>query len=424
MGKITDWVKKTFTYATHPELWGNSFFYPVGLLSSLNWGDNTEQQNLKDFMEVPEVNAVINYRAWAQSLVELDCLSITTNKPVANTDPLVKVFRNPNWFQTQKELWRQTELFRCIFGNEYLYFLTPVGMPKSYKAMFTLPPQYTKIIYPPKPIPFFLLSEPQEGLRYEYTWQGEQKKIDYNSILQLNDNNVDQKPENYLSGTSKLNPLKVNIRNIRASYEARNVILENRGAIGILSNNAKDGIGASMPMNPKEKERVQQELTKHGVMKGQYKYIMTNLNLKWTQITTDLDKLRVFKEVLEDFKMICVEYGTPYEIFAGTDVTYENKEKAEKQFYQDTIIPTTIERVKAINDFFGLESKSWRLVGSFDHLPLFQEDLKERSEALNTLVSALNVALMDGAINIDQYKDELQKFNIKKNNDKRTANSE
>lgn len=415
MSKLSTWVKKSWSQMTHPELWGNSFFYPAGLIPSLNWSEPTPEQNLKDFIEVPEVNAIINYRAWAQSLVELDAVSRETGKPVTNQDPLVRIFRQPNWFQTQKELLRQTELFRCIFGNEYLYFLTPVGMPKSYKAMFTLPPLYTKIKYPVKPQPFFLLTEPQEGIGYTYSWGGSEVPIEYNKILHLNDNNVQQKPDNYLGGSSKLGPLRANIENIRAAYEARNVILANRGAVGILSNNAKDGLGTSLPMNPKEKERIQEELLNYGIQKGQYKYIMTNLSLKWTQITTDLDKLRVFKEVESDFKMICVEFGTPYELFAGTDVTYENKEKAELQFYQDTVIPTTRERISAINDYLGLDSKSWRLVGSFDHLPIFQENLRERSEALDILVSALNIALQDKAITIEDYKDELKRFNIGNN---------
>jgi len=168
-----------------------------------------------------------------------------------------------------------------------------------------------------------------------------------------------------------------------------------------------------MPMNKTEKETVQKELAKYGVMKNQYKYIMTNLALKWTQITTDLDKLRVFEEVEEDFKQICSTLGVPFELFLQSP-SYENKEKAELQLYQDTVIPTTQERVKALNDYLGTESKSWEIVGSFDHLPIFQEDLKERSEALNTLVNALNVMLTDGAITIQQYQEELQKFNIGK----------
>ena len=412
MSKFTSWVQKSWTNLTHPEQWGSSYFYPVGLSNSLGWGNQNSLQLIRDFIEVPEVNCVINYRAWAQSLVNLEIKSKTTGQPISNNEPIVKILRKPNYFQTQKELWRQTEIFRSVFGNEYFFFLTPIGLSKNYKGLFTLPPQYVTIEYPTNSTPFFLNTEMPEGVKYLYDWSGRQVPLNENSILHLNDNNIDQKPDTYLSGMSKLDSLRPNISNIRASYEARNVILTNRGAIGILSNNAKDAIGSTMPMSPKEKKTLQGELSKYGVLKSQYKYILTNLSLKWTQITTDLDKLKVFEEVEEDFRMICNEYGTPYELFAGTNITYENKEKAEKQFYQDTVIPTTQERIQAINDYIGADSRAWKVYGTFDHLPIFQEDINQRSEALDNLVSALNVALGDGAITVQEYKEELQKFNI------------
>ena len=413
MGKLTNFVRKSWNNLTHPEKMGDAYFYPAGLVNGLSWGTVNQKQNLKDFLEVPEVSAVINYRAWAQSLVNLQAVNKDTKKPTTSQDPILKVIQKPNWFQTQSEFWRQTELFRSIFGDEYLYFLTPVGMPNRIKAMFALPPQCTEIVYPKNPDPFFLTVEPPQGIGYKYNWDGQWTDIDYASILHLNDNNVDQKSDNYLNGWSKLNTLKAPIENIRAQYDARHVIIANRGAVGILSNNAKDGIGSTMPMNEKEKKRVQEELSKFGILKGQYKYIMTNLALKWTQITTDLNKLQVYKENEESFKIICTEYGTPFELFSQSP-SYENKELAEKQFYQDTVIPTSQERIKAVNEYIGTDSKSWELVGTFDHLPLFQEDIQERTEALKTLIEALNAALSVNQITPEQYQTELQKFNVGK----------
>lgn len=405
-------ITNTWRSLTGLEKWNSSYFYPVNGSSGLNWEDRNQRQNLCDFLQVPEVNTVINYRAWAQSLIILKVVSKTTEKEVSNNEPIVKALRKPNYFQTQKELWRQTELFRNIFGNEYIFFKTPVGMKRSVKGIYTLPPQDMEVFYPQNLNPFFFYDDYPDGIRYLYSWDGKKVPLDPDDIIHLNDNNVDQKKDNFLDGTSKLNGLAPNIENLRAAYEARNVILANRGAIGILSNNAKDGTGSTLPMNPTEKENLQNEFLKYGVLKRQWKFLMTNLTLRWQQITTDLDKLRVFEETEADFVRICNVFGVPYELFAGTNVTYENKEKAEKQFYQDTVIPTAQERIQAINTWLDTDNRSWQLVGSFDHLPIFQEDINERSQALNTLVDALNVALQDGAITIDQYTEELRKFKI------------
>ncbi len=393
--------------------WGNSIFYGAGS-TSYTWGNRTQEQFIKDFAEIPELNAVINYRAWAQSLVELKVVSKITNKEVSNSKPIVRVLKKPNYFQTQKELWRQAEIFRSIFGNEYNYFLRPTGMKNSFKALFTLPPQNIETKYPQISNPFYLNTEYPDEIRYEYTWQGRKYLIDPEDVLHMNDNNVNMDWDNYLEGNSKLIPLTANIKNIRSAYEARNVIIENRGAIGILSNNSKDGIGSTLPMDPKEKEKLQKEMEKYGMLKRQWRFILTNLSLKWTQITTDMDKLKLFEETKEDFKMICAVFGVPYELLAGgkEGLFGEDKEKAQVQFYQDTVIPATQERIQGFNEFLETENRSWQIVGTFDHLPIFQEDLRDRAETLDTLVNALNVALGDGAITVEDYRRELSKLKL------------
>lgn len=414
--KIGEWLSKNFSSTDlKPELLGNDYFFPIGNYTGLSLGSSGDSQFLKDFLEVPEVNTVINYRAWAQSLVQLQVISKETKKPAPDNNPIVKLLKNPNFFQGQKELWRQTEIFRCIFGNEYLYFLSPFGVSSRVKAMFTLPPQFTKIDYPINSQPFYLNTEFPPGIKHSYYWNGKWFPIPNEMILHLNDNNADQKPDNYLSGTSKLLPLQSNIQNIRAAYQARNVILENYGALGILSNNSKDGTGSAGPMTGPEKEKLQKEYKKKfGIQKKQWQLIITSLNLKYQKINTDLDKLRVYKETEEDFKMVCNEYGTPFELFqGGKDGLFgEDKERVEKQFFQNTVIPTSQERIHAVSDYLIPGDSVFRLIGTFDHLPIFQDDIKERTEALNTLVGALNVMLTDGAITLDDYKKELEKFNI------------
>ena len=54
----------------------------------------------------------------------------------------------------------------------------------------------------------------------------------------------------------KLESLKYPLSNIKAQYNKRNVLLENIGAIGILSAKNSD-IGGSIPMTPEEKTDIQ-----------------------------------------------------------------------------------------------------------------------------------------------------------------------
>jgi hypothetical protein len=62
--------------------------------------------------------------------------------------------------------------------------------------------------------------------------------------------------------------------------------------------------------------------------------------------------------------------------------------------------------------FFGTEKETWQLSGDYSHLPIFQANIKERGQSLQTIVNALSKALEDGAINLQQYQAELSKFGI------------
>ena len=92
--------------------------------------------------------------------------------------------------------------------------------------------------------------------------------------------------------------------------------------------------------------------------------------------------LKLFEETEADTRKICDAFGLPYELLStekGT--TFDNKKEAKRQFYQDTIIPEADEWIQALNDFFQTKGKSWSIIGTFDHLPIFQENIKERAAA-------------------------------------------
>jgi hypothetical protein len=306
-------------------------------------------------------------------------------------------------------------LWHDIDGNEYMFFLRPVGFKvSSAKALFTLPPQLVNITLQNED-PFFRILPADVNISYSIRLSNKIIPLESNNIVHLNDNrvNVKQDQGNILKGESKLIALSGPINNIIAAYEARNVFLTRRGALGILSNSSKDGMGGTVPMSPDEKDKLQEEFQRYGVQANQWHTIITNMSLEWQQMGVDIDKLKVFEEVREDFFKILDAYGVPQDLFASNKgVTFQNQKNAEKRMYESTIIPEFSEWIGGINKFFGTENESWELRGDFTHIPVFSENVKERSASLQTLVNALSKALADGAITIEQYKNELQKFNI------------
>ena len=397
--KIVKNTIATWGNTDRPEKYGNSTWYPVGFGSALFGTGN----NLKDFLEVPELNAVINLRARAMASGTTDAISKITKETQAANQSLVRILRRPNWFQGAKEFWRQSSLWRDIFGNEYIYFLTPVGSPKSFHGMFTLDSSKVTIEY--KPEGQYFNNAIDEGVSYFYNIGGKKIPLDKENLIHLNDNRV--QASNILTGTSKIDSLQVSIKNIRAAYKKRNIGLNM--PIGVFSNNAPgDATGVTLPLMAGEKEEAQKALRKHESLP-----IFTNMNVKFEGMEISSNKLGLFEEVREDTGRICDAYGIPYELLASQKgVTFANLKEAKKQMYEETIIPDVREKDSALNNHIGAEALSWEIKTDFSHLPVFADDQKQRAISLKQVMDALNVGLQAGIITDEQAKKELTKFGI------------
>lgn len=399
-----------------PRKYGNGYFYQFwSSASSFN-----EVEYLKAYLEIPEVSAVINMKARAFSNMMMNEVDKEGNpKPTPEGQALIKLLTNPNWFQAGKEFMIQSKTFREIYGNEYIYSQLPMGFKPDInrvKQMFTISPNIVKSEYKDK-IPFFLIDKTPK-LEYKVKLDGNHyTDVATEQIIHLNDNRVSMKDatdDDILKGESKLKSLSVAVNNMRMAYEARGIVLEHRGANGAWVNKSKDAVGQSLPMTAEDKENLQEQNKKYGTRKGQYQTIVTDQDLAWVQSgTNDPMKLGLFQEIEEDFNKVLDGYGVPSEVFVRTKgATYENQRQAEKGLYVRTIIPEANDWISGISSQYLKGDTT--IKASYSHLPIFQEDLKMRADALNSMVTALSKLLQDGAITIQEYQSELTKFGIKK----------
>ena len=363
----------TFSNKNYPD------WISVGYLNNIFGGGGNL---LKDFLEVPELNAILNLRARAMASGKTDAISKVTQTPQAANQSLVRILRRPNWFQGEKEFWRQSSLWRDIFGNEYIYFLTPVGVSRSFFGMFTLNPGMISIEYKPEKGQYFN-NATSEGVKYFYTVNGKKIELDKESLIHLNDNRVQS--TNILTGTSKIDSLQPAIKNIRDAYNKRNIGLNM--PIGVITNNSSgDGIGQVLPMEPKEKEEAMRALKARGAHP-----ILTNLNVDFSGFEISSSKLGLFEETRESTGRICDAYGIPYELLASQKgVTFANLKEAKKQMYEETIVPDVSEKDSALNNHIGAEALSWEIKTDFTHLPVFAEDEKNKAG-----VDKINMAGVD-----------------------------
>lgn len=396
----------------------SDFFTMVGAGSTYALGSIDNRQRLKFFMNVPEVNAIINLRSRAAGNLQIAAVDRNGKEIPMPSDDILDLIEEGNYFQSKSEVFGQTTLFKDIFGDEFLYIAKNTGQI-GFNGIFTLPPPLVEVIADKSgsPIlPFYMYDKMPRQIQYKYKhFDGRMYDLRETHLVHTTYNDVHITDEkDVYTGMSKLDALQAPIENIIAAYEARNVLIVNRGAIGILSNGARDAIGGAAPMDKKEREKIQEQFKRYGLTKNQWQVIITNLALSWQQMAIDVDKLKLFEETREDTLKICDEYGTPYELLSSIrNTTFDNKKEAQRQWYRDTIIPESAARIAAINRKFGFRSKGYSLIPKFDHLPIFEEERRQRSQSLYQLVNALSKALEDGVIDQETYAEELRKFGIK-----------
>ena len=377
------------------------------------WGltSNTCYKDLnlvKDFMEVPELNAVLNRKARMWSRMTLKVISKQTGEEMQNRQDLIKLLRNPNWYQAQREFLFQTKLFREIHGNEYLFFDKWAGAPfRMATGLYTLPPANV-IVKTPHEKPFFMYKEPV--VSYEFEWKGTKYPLLADSIIQFNDNRVDIKPESWVTGQSKMEAIKVPINNIRAAYESRNQIIRYRGAAGFISPE-KDPAG-SLPLDANDQDAIQEQWRKYGTGKDQFQFAFSPVAIKFQSVgVNDPAKLGLFVETEADFQKICDAYGMDRDLFSNEKgATWENKKQGERQTWNNTIIPEALEWVDGLNDVFGTGNESWMLVANFVDIPVLQENIAEKGQAIKQITDSLSVMLADRVITPEEYQKELNKL--------------
>jgi hypothetical protein len=368
-----------------------------------------ELQYDKDFNEIPELNAVISRKARMWSKMTLRIVSKETGKDAKNYEYLIKVLRNPNWYQAQKEWLFQTKLFREIHGNEYLYFDKPYGMPyRTVKKLYTLPPA-NMIVKTPQDKPFYLYDIPE--VDYKFRWGTEVHQLDNTAVIQFNDGRVCMEKMNWTQGVSKMEALKLPINNIRSAYESRNMIIRFRGAAGFISPESKD-LSSVLLFDEKEKKAMQDAWREYGTVRDQFQFVFAPSPVKYVPVgSNDPRKLGLFDEIEADFMKICDSYGMDRDLFGSEKgATWENKKQGERATWNNTVIPEALEWVDGLNDVFNTQNESWRIIADFVDIPVLQENIAEKGAAIKQITDALSVMLADRVISPEEYQKELNKL--------------
>ncbi len=351
------------------------------------------------FLTTAQLYSVINLRG---SMLASGCWKhykmVGDKKELVQNSEAIKVLENPNPLMNGNDYLKLINENWCIFGNNYEYLNRPYkSAPPA--SLSILPPtevviETTGKIYKQTKI---------EDIIKEYRLEGFQLS-DVFSPKDINHLRVISS-QNPIKGDSPMRSIFMAISNIRSAYQFRNVIMNNKGAIGMLTNKSNDGVSA-IPLKANERERIEKAHSQqYGIRNDQMKVLISNASLEWQAMSYPTKDLMLFEEIDADFRTIIDNYGLNDNLFSrDKGSTFTNLQDGFKHAYQSTIIPFAEEIAMSYTKIFQLSDNEW-LELDYSHLPALQKNEKERSEVLEKKANAIRTLKETGLYTNEEIKE-------------------
>jgi len=343
------------------------------------WIDTNDAWKL--FVEIPELRSVIDKRA-SMMASNRPCL-VDENGDEVENHWIYDLIAKPNPTQSWSDVVYSISVQDSLYSNVFLY--APERSFGIRNLMVPLPSNKIQINLSGRK----LRQMDTDGLITDYLFKyddGESETLENKDVVYL----TTADGMNLVKPTSRIDTLKFPLSNIRAQYNKRNVLLENIGAIGILSAKNSD-IGGAIPLSPEDKKQIQRDWFK----RSKDELIITESEVDWKPMSFPTKDLMLFEELTADKIAIIDAFGLSINLFSSEKgTTFTNVRDSIRMVYQDTIIPETQQIYDAISQQLGLTNEGLRLVAEFDHLPVLQDDtsvnattMKTKTETLEKLVA-------------------------------------
>lgn len=358
----------------------------------------------KGYMLNPDVYSVINLILKAVSGVPFEVYEVKDRKALTRSksfnrldvrhtinrnkaldklekSDLLDLLNNPNPLQGKEEFTENVLGFKLLTGNTYIALSRPEnGMNKGItKQMHALPAHLTEIITSGdiyNPIGGYQLSvydrsidfKPDEVIHMKY-WNP-----DFNNS------------GSHLYGQSPLKALVKVIQVSNDNYTANAKLLQNMGAIGIMSGDGTSDYNEEQMS--KLKERYKQNY------QGSEKFgdiILTSQKLTFQKMSQNVQELGLNESKKYNLRDICNAYGVNSALLNDPDnKVYANAKEARKGLYTEVVLPLLDNYVAELNRTLAQEyskKEGKELIIGYDEnsIPELQQDLSELREKVKDI---------------------------------------
>jgi hypothetical protein len=362
------------------------------------FGSGENQSNLEISQNHPILTPALLFISKLFSQAEFKVVNKETGKEEKN-HWLIKLLNKPNLYQTQSDFLESLQFIQIAQGKAVGYLKRPIGFSgaEDIDSIYLLDSDLIEWPLKYKDTNFRspMLSARAKGIAdnetIKYDENGENLKIKVKDLIFFYDlPNMLQK--NFYDVNSRLDGLRQTLINTNDSLIAKNIILKTNGKELISGGNNEH-----FPLAGDDKEKAENLLqNNYGLGWFRKRGIVTKASINYQSLHIALRDLGLDESVKVDGNLIYTALHIPKDIISleAKKTTYNNFKESMVSYIQNEMQASTNAFADVLNEL--LLDSDYKLVGSYEHLPIMQFILIERYEGISKKAKALNDLLITG----------------------------
>ena len=362
------------------------------------FGSGENQSNLEISQNHPILTPALLFISKLFSQAEFKVVNKETGKEEKN-HWLIKLLNKPNLYQTQSDFLESLQFIQIAQGKAVGYLKRPIGFSgaEDIDSIYLLDSDLIEWPLKYKDTNFRspMLSARAKGIAdneiIKYDENGENLKIKVKDLIFFYDlPNMLQK--NFYDVNSRLDGLRQTLINTNDSLIAKNIILKTNGKELISGGNNEH-----FPLMGDDKEKAENLLqNNYGLGWFRKRGIVTKASINYQSLHIALRDLGLDESVKVDGNLIYTALHIPKDIISleAKKTTYNNFKESMVSYIQNEMQASTNAFADVLNQL--IDDSDYKLVGSYEHLPIMQFILIERYEGISKKAKALNDLLITG----------------------------
>lgn len=361
---------------------------------SYQYMETSDFQNSEKYLDIslsnPVLMTIIALRAKMYSQMEIKHLN--SKGDVIENSPYVNLLNNPNYFQSKEDFLFQQMWFLSATGNDYVYqrkaFTNDIP-----KALYNLIPSELDFKETQKVKKF--ITDKQEIKAYNdqtivYKLDDQKYTFKIGDLIPFYDLSNGLRVNSFMTSPSRVKGIIKPLENIEQNLKSKFVNLEMSQKYVVANKSTTD----SRILQQGDKDDIQRSL-------GSKSIFVSSSDIQANHMIADLKKLYLDEQFANDALKCLLAFDLNKDVlnyFGNGSSTFENQEKGELRYLQNSIMTTASSTMNSFSSQWGLLEKGEKLVASYDHLNIMQPIMVDKLNTFKALQETIKLALENGTM--------------------------